>query len=485
MVFHGPLSACASEQLTVFAASGISPALGPICTAYEEQTHVRIFLNEGASSRLAKQIEAGAPCDVFISASPKWVDYLEGKGLTLPTSRRVVATTPLVLIGKAPSKAAIELHPGVSLPTLPNGTMAIGEPDYVPVGTYSVQALTYMGWWKQVRRQVIPAANVADVVRFVETGQCDTGMVYGSMAHLSPHVSVLGTFPAASHDPVLFVAACPSRKQEGREFLDFVQTPDARAKLSAQGFLCGPPLSQAPSAQHQPEVSHHEILPAVLLSLKVALVCMLIVMVPGTMLGWILARKDFHGKPLVEAVVLLPQVIPPVVTGYLALLVLGKNGFLGHYLFDAYGISIPFTWFAVVITSAIMGMPLLIRSVKTAVQMIDPRLEQAASTLGRSPIQVFFTVTIPLAVPGILSGLSLAFARSLGEFGATATFAGNIPGKTRTLSLAIHSLTQIPNGDSAALKLAAVAVGISILALYCSEKLIQRSTLRLNTSCSN
>jgi len=481
----GSLSACASEPLTVFSASGISPALEPICAAYEKQTHVKIYLNTDATSRLAKQIEAGAPCDVFISANPEWVDYLEDKDLTVPATRRIVATTRLVLIGATPSHATIELHPNVAFPAMLNGTLAIGEPAHVPVGMYAVQALKYMGWWEEVRNRVIPAANVADVLRFVESGQCDTGVVYASMAFLSLNISVLGTFPAISHDPILFVATSPTDKTEGLEFLDFVQTPGAQAIMSAYGFQTASLPNETTLAQIQLEVSHTQILPAVLLSLRVALVCMLIVLVPGILLGWVLARKNFYGKSTLEAIVLLPLVIPPVVTGYLALLVLGKNGLLGHYLFDACGISIPFTWFAVVVTSAIMGMPLLIRSVKTAVQMIDPRLEQAASTLGKSPIQVFFTVTIPLALPGILSGLSLAFARSLGEFGATATFAGNIPGKTRTLSLAIHSLTQIPNGNSAALKLAAIAVGISILALYCSEKLIQRSTLRLNSSCLN
>mgnify|MGYP003565191603 CR=1 FL=1 len=131
------------------------------------------------------------------------------------------------------------------------------------------------------------------------------------------------------------------------------------------------------------------VLPAVWLSIRVALVCMLIVAVPGTLLGWVLARKAFYGKSILEAIVLLPLVIPPVVTGYLALLVLGKNGILGRHLFSAFGISIPFTWFAVVITSALMGLPLLIRSVKTAVQMIDPRLELAASTQSRSRLSGF------------------------------------------------------------------------------------------------
>jgi molybdate transport system permease protein len=219
---------------------------------------------------------------------------------------------------------------------------------------------------------------------------------------------------------------------------------------------------------------------ALLLSLKVALWCVVAVLPPGVLLGWLLARRQFRGKAALEAMVSIPLVLPPVVTGYVLLLTFGRNGWLGHWLDAAFGIRIAFTWKGAVIASAVMSLPLMVRAVRLSMSLIEPRLEQAASTLGANPIQVFFSVTLPLAAPGILTGAVLSFARSLGEFGATITFVGNIEGETRTLPLALYTYTQTPGADEPAMRLVLISVIAAFAALFGSEIMTRRAERRLS-----
>ena len=210
------------------------------------------------------------------------------------------------------------------------------------------------------------------------------------------------------------------------------------------------------------------------LSAKVAIGCAAAVAIPGIACGWLLARTRFRGKTLVDAVLHAPLVMPPVVTGYLLLMLLGRKGILGEALFRYFGITAAFTWKAAVIASAVMGFPLMVRAVRIAMEMADPKLEATARTLGAGPLRTFMTVTLPLARPGIITGLVLAFARSLGEFGATIVFAGNIQGETRTLPLAIYSYMQIPGGDASAFRLVLVSILLSLGALVVSEFISRR-----------
>jgi molybdate transport system permease protein len=179
---------------------------------------------------------------------------------------------------------------------------------------------------------------------------------------------------------------------------------------------------------------------------------------------------------VLDAVVHAPLVIPSVVTGYFALLMLGRHGVLGRYLYEAFGVSLAFTWKAAVIASAIMAFPLMVRPIRAALEQVDRGIEQAASTLGAGRLRVFVTITIPLAIPGLVSGLILAFARSLGEFGATITFAANIEGETRTLPLAVYTLIQTPGGDGPAMRLVVISVLLSVGALAFSEVMSRRFT---------
>ena len=215
---------------------------------------------------------------------------------------------------------------------------------------------------------------------------------------------------------------------------------------------------------------------ALLLSAKVAVFCTLIICIPGVAVAWLLAKKSFIGKTLLDSLVHLPLVLPPVVPGFLLLLLLGNQGWIGRWLQENFGVSVAFTWLGAVIASAVMAFPLMVRSARLAISQVDSNLESAAQSLGAHPIRVFFTITLPLAMPGIVTGLILAFSRSLGEFGATITFVGNIAGETRTLPLAIYTYTQIPGGDFAAMRLVILSMVIALGALMISEVLERKAT---------
>jgi molybdate transport system permease protein len=219
---------------------------------------------------------------------------------------------------------------------------------------------------------------------------------------------------------------------------------------------------------------------AVALSLRISVVATLVSLPFGIAIATLLARKNFWGKSLLDAVVHLPLVLPPVVTGYLLLITLGRKAPVGAFLADHFGIVFSFRWTGAVISCGVMAFPLLVRAIRLSIEAIDRRLEDAAATLGAKPVWRFATVTLPLALPGIIAGAVLAFARALGEFGATITFVSNIPGETQTISAAIYTLTQVPGGDRAALSLVLVAVIISLGALIGSEWFARRATARLH-----
>jgi molybdate transport system permease protein len=225
-----------------------------------------------------------------------------------------------------------------------------------------------------------------------------------------------------------------------------------------------------------------EELDALALSAKVALWAVVICLPTGVAMSWLLARREFPGKVLVEALVQLPMVVPPVVPGYLLLLLFGTQGVVGRWLEAQFGIVIAFTWKGAALAAAVLAFPLMVQPVSLAFRMIDPRLEQVATTLGASPWRAFVTVTLPLALPGIIAGAVLCFSRSLGEFGATMAFVGNIPGETRTLPLAIYSFTHVPGGEAAALRLAGLSILLALVALLGSHALSRRVNRKLGYS---
>lgn len=211
------------------------------------------------------------------------------------------------------------------------------------------------------------------------------------------------------------------------------------------------------------------------LSLRVALWCMLVVLPPAIATAWLLSRTEFWGKSAVDAIVHLPLVMPPVVTGYMLLLLLGRRGIVGAWLESWFGIVLAFRWTGAVVASAVMAFPLAVRAVRIAIDAVDPAMERSARSLGAGRIRTFLWVTLPLALPGVIAGAVLAFAKSLGEFGATITFVSNIPGETQTIPSAIYAYTQTPGGEWPALRLTLLSVALSMMALVVSEFLARRA----------
>lgn len=208
---------------------------------------------------------------------------------------------------------------------------------------------------------------------------------------------------------------------------------------------------------------------AIRLSLRVAFWSVTCSLPLALFVAWLLARCRFPGKMLVDGLVHLPLVVPPVVVGYILLVLFGRRGPIGGFLHEMFGITLIFTWKGAALAAAVMAFPLMVRAMRLSLEAVDRRLESAARTLGASPLDAFLTVTLPLMAPGILVGAVLAFARGLGEFGATITFVSNIPGETRTLPVAIYTYTQIPDGDVAAMRLSIISVMIALAALVASE----------------
>ena len=219
---------------------------------------------------------------------------------------------------------------------------------------------------------------------------------------------------------------------------------------------------------------------AVRLSLRVATVAMFASLPVGIAVAYVLARAHFPGKSIVNGIVLLPLILPPVVTGYLLLLSFGRRGPIGAFLDEHFGIVFSFRWTGAALACAVMAFPLLVRAIRLSIESVDRRLEDAAGTLGANPLWVFLFVTLPLILPGIIAGMILCFAKAMGEFGATITFVSNIPGETQTLPSAIYTLTQIPGGESGALRLTLVSIVISMGALLISELLARRVDERIS-----
>ena len=204
---------------------------------------------------------------------------------------------------------------------------------------------------------------------------------------------------------------------------------------------------------------------ALFLSIKIGLLSTLFILLPGIFLGWILAKKSFFGKTILDSIVHLPLVIPPIGVGYILLIMFGKNGSIGSFLFENFNINLSFSWVGAAIACSVMSFPLMVRPIRVLMEAQDKRIDEAARTLGASELKIFLSITLPLAYPGILAGLVLSFARSIGEFGATIAFVGNIPGETQTLPLALWTLIETSNSSNEIIRLGLISVCLSLVAL--------------------
>jgi molybdate transport system permease protein len=224
-------------------------------------------------------------------------------------------------------------------------------------------------------------------------------------------------------------------------------------------------------------------LQALLLSLKIAGIAVLFSLPFGILCAWVLARCQFIGKSMLDGLIHLPLVLPPVVIGYVLLLTMGRQGVIGKWLYEWFGLTFSFSWRGAALAVAVVSFPLMVRSIRLGLESVDIKLEQAARTLGASPLKVFFTITLPLALPGILTGTILAFARALGEFGATITFVSNIPGETQTIPLAMYSFIETPGAENEAARLCIIAIVIALASLVVSEWLSRIARKRLEAAC--
>ncbi|CAE6956672.1 COG4149 ABC-type molybdate transport system [Vibrio sp. B1ASS3] len=218
---------------------------------------------------------------------------------------------------------------------------------------------------------------------------------------------------------------------------------------------------------------------ALMLSLKVGAYAVVWLIPLGVALAWLLSRKEFIGKSILDSLIHLPLVLPPVVIGYLLLISLGRQGVLGNWLFEHFGLVFSFNWKGAVIACIVVALPLMVRSVRLSLDNVDPKLEHAASTLGASPFKVFLTITLPLTIPGIITGTMLSFARSLGEFGATISFVSNIPGETQTIPLAMYNFIETPGAEMEAARLCIISIVLALSTLMISEWLNRKAAARL------
>lgn len=218
---------------------------------------------------------------------------------------------------------------------------------------------------------------------------------------------------------------------------------------------------------------------ALILSLKVGAFAVLWLIPLGVLLAWLLSRKTFFGKSVLDSQIHLPLVLPPVVIGYLLLLSLGRQGFIGSWLYEHFGLVFSFDWKGAVVACIVVALPLMVRSVRLSLESVDPKLEHAASTLGASPFKVFMTITLPLTIPGIITGTMLSFARSLGEFGATISFVSNIPGETQTIPLAMYNFIETPGAEMQAARLCIISIALALSTLMASEWMNRKAARRL------
>lgn len=442
------------------------------------QTQVRT--NSGPSSGLAAQIEAGAPVDLFLSASPEWGAHLQVRGLTA----RIVPllTNRLVLVVPKGSARQIREPRDLAQPGIEHVALA-GES--VPAGKYAGQALDQLGVLGGLAAagKIVRGQDVRAALAFVERGEADAGIVYATDARSSELVEVVYEFPSELHEPIAYVLVLLQHgqaKPEAVTLFEWLQSPDALKLFESAGFQPLPAVTvpSADSGSSGERMGAAEV-EAIRLTVLVAAVAVAISLPWAVGVAWVLARWRFPGKFLLETFVNLPLVLPPVVTGYLLLVWFGRQGTLGALLEQWLGLRLVFDWKGAALASAVVGFPLLVRPIRQAFAAVDSNLLGAARTLGAGPWDAFFSVALPLARPGMLSGSVLAFARSMGEFGATLMIAGNIPGVTQTVPLLIYTRLDAPGGGNAVTGLVLVSISVSALALLVGELLEQRGQRRL------
>jgi molybdate transport system permease protein len=399
------------------------------------------------------------------------MDWVEGRGGLVEETRITLLGNDLVVVVPSGSGTRIPTPSVLADPVVQRVALA-GE--NVPAGRYARAALEFVGVWESLESRIVRAGNVRGALEWVALGEVDAAIVYRTDARVEDRVNIAFGFPPGSYPSITYPAAVlrsARNEVEARRFLDFCRGSAAGAIFQASGF-------SAPAAEMVPPSLPDAAPPpdpwwAIRLSFLVATGATLVGFLPALWLGWVLARRDFPGKSILATVALAPLVLPPVVTGFLLLSLLGTQGPVGRWLAGA-GMPIPFTLLGATLAALTVGLPLYIVSIRNAFQTVDPSLEDVSLTLGNRPFPTFLRITLPLALPGIAAGAVLAFARALGEFGATVVLAGNIEGSTRTIALAVYTLLESPQGRETIWVLVGASVVLSLLALLGYEALSRR-----------
>ena len=474
-----PTSAPDGEALVVLAASSLQDVLPVAAHAWARAGGTRVRFNFDATSRLAPQVFRGAPADVFISADGEWMRWLEERASVDPLTVLPLVTNQLVFV--VPRDAASAPTTAAELERSGLARLALAGED-VPAGRYAKMALEMAGVWDGLASSVVRGGSVRGALEWVAAGEVDGGIVYRTDARAEGRVRVAFSLAGDGFPEVLYpgaVAAQTRNRERALEFLAFLRGPEATAIFSEAGF--GRAAAGAtPSLQQPLQVPSSIVDPwsAVRLSLVVALGAVILGLIPAVAVGWMLARRDFFGKSVVSMLFMAPLVVPPVITGFLILSVLGRRSAIGGFL-DGIGLPIPFTILGAVIAAMVVGFPLYAMAIRGAFDTVDRRFEEVSWTLGVPRGLTFRRISLPLALPGIAAGAVLAFARALGEFGATVVLAGNMEGETRTIALAVYSLLESPSGRGAMWTLVIASITLSLVALLGFESLSRWQRRRL------
>lgn len=460
--------------LVVLAASSLQDVLPVAARAWERNGGTDVRLSFDATSRLAPQIFRGAPADVFISADGEWMRWLEERGSVKPGTVLPLVTNQLVFVVPWGTRNPPGTPAELEWSEFENLALA-GED--VPAGRYARMALEMAGVWDGLASRVIRGGSVRGALEWVAAGEADAGVVYRTDALAEPRVRVAFSLGGEGYPEVVYPGALLAQTQNpelAQEFLAFLQGSEAMAIFTDAGFGRADSdfaVMQVPSSVVDPWS-------AVRLSLVVALGAVILGLIPAVGAGWMLARRDFFGKSFVSMLLMAPLVVPPVVTGFLILSVLGRGSPIGGIL-DSLGLPVPFTLLGAVVAALVVGFPLYTMAIRGAFDTVDRRFEEVSWTLGASRGLTFRRISLPLALPGIAAGAVLAFARALGEFGATIVLAGNMEGETRTIALAIYALLESPSGRGAMWILVIGSVTLSLIALLGFETLLRRQRRRL------
>ena len=327
----------AREEIFVYAAASLTNVVGDVLDVCTLEHSEPIKVSFASSSVLAKQIDHGAPAAIFLSANAAWMNYLDERDLLLPGNRHRVAGNALVMIAPTSSPLTEHLAPAVVLAGLPtDGRVAMGDPDHVPAGIYAKAALKHIGAWWTVRERAARSATVRAALALVETGAAHLGIVYATDARVSRRVRVVAAFPPASHPPIVYEAALVRVTTLRRQaaFFPAFSASMPHESLRVTVFLCPGVASMLTPAETE----------ALLLSLRVATWCVIATLPLGIAMAWLLARRDFYGKNLLNGALHLPLVLPPVAVGYLLLLTFGRHGPVGGWLYETFGVGVAFTW---------------------------------------------------------------------------------------------------------------------------------------------